>query len=158
VPLFARFYQEVEREHPQGVKKLKFNEAAKRVLNYLATGLIENTQAAIAASGVQSVDDVRRQPRRLAGFSASMAAENAALKKFLIARLYSQPAIVIDRERSVKALAQLFEFYVEHPEAMPKSYAELAERGPKYRVICDYIAGMTDHYLLRLHAELLASK
>jgi dGTPase len=87
-----------------------------------------------------------------------MAAENGALKKFLITRLYSQPAIVVDRERSVDALAQLFDFYVTHPEAMPKTYTELAERGPKYRVICDYIAGMTDHFLLRLHAELLGAK
>src|ERR1700740_740889 len=117
VPLFARFYEQVERSYPHGAEKLKFNEAAKRVLNYLSTGLIENTQAAITASGVKSVEDVRRQPHRLAGFSESMAAENAALKKFLITRLYSQPAIVIDRQRSVDALEQLFNFYVEHPEA-----------------------------------------
>jgi dGTPase len=158
VPLFARFYEEVELSHPHGIEKLKFNEAAKRVLDHLATGLIENTQSVITASGVQSVEDVRREPRRLAGFSTSLAAENAALKKFLLARLYDNPAIVGDRERSVEALAQLFDFYVEHPEAMPKAYAELAQRAPKYRVICDYIAGMTDHYLLRLHAELLGTK
>jgi dGTPase len=158
VPLFARFYQQVECEYPKGIEKLKFNEAARRVLNYLATGLIENTQAVIAAAGVQSVEDIRRQPRRLAGFSAAVATENAALKKFLIARLYSQPAIVADRERSVDALAQLFEYYVAHPDAMPKSYAELAERGPRYRIICDYIAGMTDHYLLRQHADLLGPR
>jgi dGTP triphosphohydrolase len=41
---------------------------------------------------------------------------------------------------------------------MPKTYADLAEYGGKYRVICDYIAGMTDHYMLRLHAELLGAK
>lgn len=158
VPLFAGFYEEVERSHAQGIEKLKFNEAAKRVLNLLATDLIENTRSVVAASGVQSVEDVRQSPRRLAGFSASMAAENAALKKFLIARLYSQPAIVVDRERSVEALAQLFNFYVVHPDAMPKAYTDLAERAPKVRVVCDYIAGMTDHYLLRLHAELLGTK
>ena len=157
VPLFARFYEEVERSHPQGIEKLKFNEAAKRMLNILATDLIENTRSAVAASGAQTVEGVRHAPRRLAGFSASLAAENAALKRFLIARLYSQPAIVVDRERSVEALEQLFNFYAEHPNAMPKAYAELAERGSKHRVICDYIAGMTDHYLLRLHSELLGS-
>ena len=157
VPLFARFYEEVERSHPQGAEKLKFNEAAKRLLDHLATGLIENTRSVVAASGVQSVEDVRRAPRRLAGFSASMAAENAVLKKFLLARLYNNPAIVGDRERSVEALAQLFAYYVEHPAAMPKAYAELAQRAPKYRVVCDYIAGMTDHFLLRQHAELLGA-
>jgi dGTPase len=155
VPLFARFYEEVDRSHPQGLEKLKFNEAAKRVLDYLATGLIDSTRSAVAASGSKSVEEVRSAPRRLAGFSASMAAENAALKKFLGARLYNDPAIVGDRERSVEALAQLFDYYVEHPEAMPKAYAEVAQRGSPYRVVCDYIAGMTDNFLLRQHAELL---
>jgi dGTPase len=158
VPLFARFYEEVERSHPQGLEKLKFNEAAKRVLDYLATGLIDNTRSAVAASGVRSVEDVRHAPRRLAGFSASLASENAVLKKFLLARLYDHPTIVLDRERSVEALAQLFDFYVSHPGTMPKAYAELAQRAPKHRVVCDYIAGMTDHYLIRLHAELLGTK
>ena len=157
VPLFARFYEEVERSHPKGVEKLKFNEAAKRVLDHLATGLIGNTRSAVAASGVQSVEDVRRAQRRLAGFSAPMAAENATLKKFLLARLYNNPAIVGDRERSVEALTQLFDFYIEHPAAMPKAYAELAQREPKYRVVCDYIAGMTDHFLLRQHTELIGT-
>jgi dGTPase len=86
-----------------------------------------------------------------------MATENAALKKFLHVRLYNNSAIVGDRERSVEALAQLFAYYVEHPAAMPKAYAELAQRDPKYRVVCDYIAGMTDHFLLRQHAELLGT-
>jgi dGTPase len=157
VPLFARFYEDVERSHRHGIEKLKFNEAAKRVLDYLATGLIENTRSAVAASGVQSVEDVRHAPRRLAGFSSSVAAENAALKRFLHVRLYNNPAIVGDRERSVEALAELFDFYVEHPGAMPKAYAELGQRAPLYRVVCDYIAGMTDHYLLRLHQELLGA-
>jgi dGTPase len=157
VPLFGRFYEEVERSHPQAIEKLKFNEAAKRVLDHLATGLIENTRSVVAASGVQSVEDVRRAPLRLAGFSASLAAENAVLKKFLFTRLYDNSAIVGDRERSVEALAQLYNFYVEHPDSMPKAYAELAQRSPKHRVVCDYIAGMTDHYLLRLHAELLGT-
>jgi dGTPase len=71
------------------------------------------------------------------------------------ARLYNNPAIVGDRERSVEALAQLFDYYVDHPEAMPKAYADLAQRGSAYRVVCDYIAGMTDNFLLRQHAELV---
>jgi dGTPase len=86
-----------------------------------------------------------------------MAAENATFKKFLHARLYNHPAIVGDRERSVEALGQLFDFYMEHPETMPKAHAELAQHGPKYRVVCDYIAGMTDHFLLRQHSELLGT-
>ena len=129
----------------------------KRVLDHLATDLIENTRAKAASSRVQSVEDIRRAPRRLAGFSAAVAADNAALKRFLVERLYSHSTIVGDRERSVEALGELFEFYMAHPEAMPKGYTELAQHRPRHRVVCDYIAGMTDHYLLRLHAELLGT-
>ena len=157
VPLFAGFYEEIERAHPQGLEKLKFNDAAKRVLDHLATGLIENTRSFVGASGVQSVEDVRREPRRLAGFSEPVAVENAMLKKFLLQHLYEHPTIVGEREGSVEALAHLFEFYMDHPGAMPKTYAELAQRAPKYRVVCDYIAGMTDHFLLRQHGELLGT-
>jgi dGTPase len=127
------------------------------MLDELATDLIENTRAEAAASGANSVEDVRRLARRLAGFSPPVATENAALKKFLLERLYNQPAIVMDRERSVEALGQLFEFYLKHPEAMPKSYAGLAQREPRHRVVCDYIAGMTDHFLLRQHQDLLGA-
>jgi dGTPase len=155
VPLFDRFYEEVERAHPHGREKLKFNEAVKRMLDYLATDLIEHTRAAADASGAQSVDDVRRLQRRLAGFSPQVAGENAALKKFLLEHLYNDPAIVMDRERSVEALGQLFKFYLDRPEAMPASYTELARLNPPHRVVCDYIAGMTDHYLLRQYADQL---
>jgi dGTPase len=79
------------------------------------------------------------------------------LKKFLLERLYNNPAIVEDRERSIEALGELFKFYLDHPEAMPKFYTELAQRSPSYRVVCDYIAGMTDHFLLRQHADKLGT-
>jgi dGTPase len=157
VPLFGRFYKALERSHPHSLEKLKFNETAKRLLDVLATDLIGNTRTAAAASRIRSVEDVRRAPRRLAGFSEAIAAQNAALKKFLLTHLYSDPVIVNDRERSVEALAQLFDHYVNRPEAMPKAYAELAKQAPRHRVVCDYIAGMTDHFLLRQHAELLGS-
>ena len=155
VPLFDTAYSDVDRRYPQGRRKLKFNEALKHVLDVLATDLIENTQRQIEAAGCKSLDDVRHHPRRLVGFSSQLAAENASLKQFLNARLYSHPAIAEDRDRSIAALDTLFRFFFEHPEKMPPSYAEQANSEPRYRVVCDYIAGMTDHFLLRQCQELL---
>jgi dGTPase len=84
-----------------------------------------------------------------------VAKQNASLKSFLLANLYSQPTIAEDRDRSVAALEALFRFFLEHPERMPPQYAEAAGREPRHRVICDYIAGMTDHFLLRQVHEVL---
>jgi dGTPase len=155
VPLVGARYAEIERTHPDGRPKLIFNEALKSVLDYLATDLIENTRRRVGAAGAESVEDVRRHPMRLAGFSKTAGAENAELKKFLFSRLYSLKAIDEDREKSVLALDELFQFYLEHPETMPESYGEQGKAEPLYRVVCDYIAGMTDQYLLRMHAEQL---
>jgi dGTPase len=157
VPLFGDAYAAVDRDYPQGARKLKFNEALKNVLDRLATDLIETTRHAAEASGVETVEDVRRLPRRLAGFSDELAQQNAGLKRFLFARVYSQPAIAEDRDRSVAAVDALFRFFMERPERMPEYYAQQAKQEARHRVVCDYIAGMTDQFLLRQCQEFLGT-
>jgi dGTPase len=157
VGVFARAYDDVERRHPQGPRKLKFNEALKRVLDRFASDLIENTRSQVQASGAQSVEEIRRAPERLASFSSDVAAEDAQLKRYLMTRVYSQPAIAEDRGRSVAALDALFSFFLDNPERLPRHYAEMARRERPHRIICDYIAGMTDHFLLRQCHELFGA-
>jgi dGTPase len=153
-PFFDAAYRDVERRHPNGARKLKFNEALKGVLNRLVTDLIEQTQKEVDASGVRTAEEIRRFPKRLAGFSAEVAGNNASLKSFLNSNVYSLPVIAEERGRSVAALDALFRFFVDQPGRMPRHYAELAQTTPVHRVVCDYIAGMTDHFLLRQCADL----
>ncbi len=157
VPVFDMAYADVERRHRGGLRKLKFNEALKQILDRLATDLIDNTRRQVEASGIKDVEDVRRHAKRLAAFSSDVARQNAGLKQFLNARVYSHPAISEERDRSVAALDALFRFFLDHPDRMPKHYAELAQNEPRHRVVCDYIAGMTDHFLLRQCQELLGA-
>jgi dGTPase len=149
VPMFREAYRDVDRRYPHGARKLKFNEVLKRVLDHLATDLIHNTQQEAESAGVQTVEDIRRHRRRLVGFSSEVAQQNAHLKQFLSLRLYSDPTLSEERERSVRALDALFDLFLERPDRMPPHYAELAEREPRHQVICDYIAGMTDSFVLR---------
>jgi dGTPase len=157
LPPFAEIYDEVDRQHPLGATKLKINETIKRILDRLATDLIENTRAVVLNSGAKDVEDIRRIKKRLAGFGPAAAALDKSLKAFLHRRLYDNPAIVEERERSVEALEQLFHHYMRHPETMPQQYSEQAEREPLHRVVCDYIAGMTDHYLLRQYRAVVVA-
>ena len=155
LPFFTDLYDEVDREHPNGRSKIKIGETIKRLLDYLATDLIEHTRERVSTSGAKDTDDIRRLPQRVAGFSADVAKTNNELKRFLYRRLYDHPAIVEERDRSVNALEQLFRYYLAHPDSLPEYYFELAAREPRHRVVCDYIAGMTDHFLLRQHRELV---
>ena len=153
VPFFNAAYAPVEAAHPGARKKLKFNEALKHVLDLLATDLIESTQRCVLASGIASTEDVRRARKRLAGFGEEAAANNAALKRFLFAHIYNHPAITEDRDRSVKCLEELFAYYLAKPCSMPASYEELVRSEARHIIVCDYIAGMTDQFLLRQHRE-----
>ena len=155
VPVFSAAYEDVDRRFPSGRRKLKFNEALKHVIDRLATNLIENTRARIAASGAQTAEDIRLQTERLAGFSPEVAVESATLKRFLNAQLYSHPTVAEERDQSVAALDTLFRFFMDQPERMPQNYARMAQEQPRHRVVCDYIAGMTDHFLLRQSRQLL---
>lgn len=156
-PLFDEIYREVDRRHPEGRPKLKFNEALKRVVDCLVTDLIENTRKQLEGAEISSVEDVRKHAKRLAGFTTEVGDQNACLKRFLNAQLYANPAIVKDRRGPVSALGQLFTFFLEQPERMPKYYAEEAKHELPHRVVCDYIAGMTDDFLLRQHREHLGA-
>jgi dGTPase len=158
VPLFARAWDAVDRTHPDGATKLKFNEALKHIFDYLATDLIGATRTQVATSGVTTVEDVRRHPARLASFSPAVREENAALKRFLSSRIYSNEAIAEDRDHSAEALDALLQFLLDNPERMPRQYAALAQTGERARVVCDYIAGMTDQFLLRQCDELLPGR
>lgn len=150
---FGEIYSQVDAAHPGVREKLKFNETLKRVLDSLATDLIESTQQRVVASGASSTEDIRRAPERLAGFSSAAAAHNAALKRFLLKHIYNHPAITEDRDRSVRCLEKLFAYYLATQGSMPASYEELAETEARHVIVCDYIAGMTDHFLLRQHHE-----
>jgi dGTPase len=155
VPVFRDAYQDVDRRYPHSPGKLKFNEALKRVLDHLATDLIENTRHQTDAAGIRTIEDIRQHRERLAGFSPEVRQQNASLKQFLSRRLYSDPTISEERDRSARALDALFDLFLAHPERMPPYYAELAQRAPRHRIVCDYIAGMTDHFLLRQCQEFL---
>ena len=156
VPLFERFYRPIERKFPNALEKLRFNEALKRVMNALVTDLIEATRRLLRKGRIRSVAQARAHRSRLVGPSAALAAEGRRLKDFLYRNLYSNRAISAERKHIIKSVAGLFQVFLEHPRSLPASYFAKTQREPVHRVVCDYIAGMTDNYLLdqyRKHLE-----
>lgn len=155
---FARFHDEIEQQHPDALEKLKFNEALKRMFNRFVTDLIENTRRSVLASGVKTLDDVRNCSERLTAFSDEVEAERRETKEFLYQNLYYSKRLKPEKERAEEIVSELFEYWLAHPEALPQSYREKAEGEPLARIVCDYIAGMTDHFVLDCHRKLCVRK
>ena len=156
VPVFERCYREVERLYPDTIEKLKFNEALKRVFDRLVSDLICETATRVERSGARSVEEVRSQPHRLAFFSSGVDGERRQLKDFLYRTLYFSPALQPEKEDAERVIKELFEFWMQHPESLPASYQE--KREPLARVVCDYIAGMTDTYIIEQYERYLGGK
>jgi len=148
VRLFDSLYRRVDRKYPAAREKLKFNEALKGVLNILVTDLIESTRARLAKAGVKSVAGVRAHPKRLVGLGPRRARDDRELKEFLNANLYSNRRVGSERQVIVRCVRRLFGYYLDRPRRLPPFYVAQSRQEPLHRVVCDYIAGMTDNYLL----------
>jgi len=158
VPVFGQIYEKIEAAHPQGARKLKFNEALRHVLDSLVTDVLRNTEQQISAAKVRSTEDVRHVHGRLVSLSDTGRAQNSGLKNFLFRHVYNHPLITEDSERSVRCLEELFVYYFEQAGSMPEAHERMTRDIPRHVVVCDYIAGMTDQFLLRQHQEHFASQ
>src|SRR5208282_5848556 len=88
LPVFERFFHQVEQTYPNVAEKLKFNETLKGVFNHLASDLITNTQVQLKQTGIETVEDVRSHTQRIAGFSHEVEADRKQIKDFLYENLY----------------------------------------------------------------------
>jgi dGTPase len=151
VPVFDGFFQEVEQIYPHAPDKLKFNESLKRVLNRFVDDLIKNTQRRLNEFNIRTLDDIRAHPERIAAFSPEVEAERKQNKDFLYENLYYTSSLADEKEDAERVVRDLFAFWMKHPHELPRSYREKAVVDSLPRVICDYIAGMTDHFIFEQH-------
>jgi dGTPase len=157
VPFFGEIYLKVQAAHAHARTQLKFNDGLRQVVDLLVSDLITNTERLVEQAGVRSVEDMRRAPDRLGRFSDAGRQQNAQLKQFLFSHVYNHPMITEDCERSIHCLEELFAFYLKQPRSMPDSFEDMTRRYPRHIMVCDYIAGMTDQFLLRQYHEHLGS-
>jgi dGTPase len=153
VPIFESFYRKVTQIYPEAPEKLRFNETLKRILNRLVDDLIKTTQKRLQEAKIETVDDVRHHPARLAAFSPAVDAERKQNKDFLYENLYYSPSLADEKDDAERVVSELFSFWMSHPESLPHNYQDKAKEEGLPRVICDYIAGMTDHFIFEQYEK-----
>jgi dGTPase len=158
VPVFERYYVEAEAKYPDVPEKLKFNEALKQVLNRFVTDLIETTARRVQEAGITSLDELRHCPNRLAGFSPEVEEERREAKSFLYEALYNCKPLEPEKRKAENVVTEVFNYLLAHPEALPHGFQDRVPNEKLGRVVCDYIAGMTDHYAEDLRKKLMTGK
>jgi dGTPase len=153
VRIFDESLRAAEHEFPAAAKNLLSNEALKRMLNSLVGDLIRETARRVNAGGVVTLQDVRRSPHRLVAFSPQMEELRREAKQHLYATLYSRDELQRDLQEAAMVVRNLFVCWVNDPSLLPvANQSQIADHGAP-RVVADYIAGMTDNYILLQYAE-----
>ena len=156
VPALQSIFETVETQYPGATEREQFNEALRSLVNLLVSGLIEGTAAAASASGARNCEDVRRHTGRIAAFTDGARETAASLKQFLRGSLYCSPVLEEDRKYSTQRMARMFEYLVDHPEDLPEGLRKQAESIPVHRIVCDYLASMTDSYFHCIFDEMFS--
>ena len=161
VRLFRRQYDSVVGQYPNLGERRLVHEVVRRMINYIATDLIQTTQSNLEAARPQSIDDVRAHPMPLAALSAAGNVEHVELMMFLREHLYRHYKVLRMTSKARRVLKALFDSFFGDVSLMPPEHRDIAvtaekERGPegRARAVADYIAGMTDRFAILEHRRL----
>jgi len=148
VELWQEVYSAVCAKYPSIDDERKKYQTISALIGLFINDLTATTLATIAEVNVRTLDDMRRVNRPVVSLSPELARKNRALKRFLLENLYRHYKVERMRVKAERYLSNLFEAYVKHPTLLPLKYLKKMEVMGRERVICDYIAGMTDRFAL----------
>ncbi len=148
VELWGRTWERVGRKFPGIDGKRQARQTISHLIGYLIEDLVTTTRENLECSTIVSTAQVRDHAKPLIQLSEEVADLNRSLKKFLHARLYRHYKVERMRLKAQMFLTRLFECYLENPTLLPQSCQERYDQYGRERVICDFIAGMTDRYAL----------
>jgi dGTPase len=155
VPQYREIYDAVSARYPGASGRERFHESLRRLIDALVSGLVEGTLAEADRAGVAGTDEVRRHPTRIAAFTKEAAETSRTLKTYLFTRMYSTPELAQDRRQSTTRIGELFQLFLKCPERLPQPYYQQTLTEPVHRVVCGYIAGMTDAFFRRTYETML---
>ena len=148
VRVWALAARAVKKEHGNLPDECRRYFTIRTIIDLQIRDVVETSEQLIKAAGVQSADDVRRFPKPLIQYSPERRKLNLELRKYLYKNLYYNPVVHQPNLRAVKMLGQLFNYYLKHPKEIGDSSRRRLKKIGLHRAVCDYLAGMTDRYVM----------
>ncbi len=142
-----------------GESSTRFNDMIRHkfirwLVNEFVSDFVRTTDANLRELNIRSVADVRAQDGPLGGFSEELEIRKRPLQDFLMENFYRNYRVVRMASKAELVIRSLFEAYLKEPRILPKSVRSKMEQEEPARVVCDYIAGMTDRFALDEYARL----
>ncbi len=129
-------------------------QAVRILINSQVTDALEFTATKLQELKIDSADGARNKTRPVISFSPEMQKKNRALKEFLFKNMYLHYRVVRMSEKAERFIQKLFNAYLDRPGQLPPATQKKFQTESPHRVICDYIAGMTDRFALGEYKKL----
>lgn len=159
LPLVGDIFRSVQDDYPALEHKKVVYEAVRRLIGHWIDDLTAETRRRVKKYKPKSAADVRAMPVALVSFSDELERDQRALRAFLYERMYKHYKVNRMRSQAKRILSELFALFMAEPETLPDLWRRDAEQAPsvrKARLVCDYLAGMTDNYAIELHRRLFS--
>ncbi|MDE3237593.1 MAG: deoxyguanosinetriphosphate triphosphohydrolase [Paracoccaceae bacterium] len=159
MPLTGPAFAEVDRLYPGLEKMRRRHEALRRVFGVMVEDVIAVARTRLEAAQPKSVEEIRAMGTPIIRFSKPLFQELKAIKSFLFQRMYRAPSVMAERAKVTQVVQELFPLFQRRPDLLPPEWqrdvAGARDEVALARVICDYVAGMTDRFALQEHARLI---
>ena len=161
LPLVGPCFAEVDEKYPNLDLRRRRNEALRRFFGVMVEDVLGVTRDNLLDLDPQSAQDIRMAGRPMAQFSSDLWADLKQVRTFLFTRMYRAPSVVAMRKDVSAKVRGLFPYFMEKPYLLPMEwqveFAHSPDEQTIARVVCDYIAGMTDRFALQQYEQLLNS-
>jgi dGTPase len=154
VRVWAHAAKLVKKEHGKLPDESRRYFTIRTIIDMQIRDVVTNSERLIQRAGVKSADDVRRSARALVQHTPERRALNRELRRYLYKNLYYNPVVHQPNRRAVKMLGELFKYCLAHPETIGDSARKRIKQTGLHRAVCDYLAGMTDPYVLHEHRRI----
>ncbi|MBL7069483.1 MAG: deoxyguanosinetriphosphate triphosphohydrolase [Candidatus Omnitrophica bacterium] len=148
IGLWRDIYDKIKAGSPNASEEMLVFQAVRKLINRQVMDLLDETEKRINKYKIMDCRQVRKFPERIVKFSKSMNRERKPMKDFLMKNLYNHYRVIRMHDKARRFIQDLFKTYISRPEQLAPSTRSRLKKEGKYRVICDYIAGMTDRYAL----------
>ena len=154
VPLWKEVSDEIKKQHSALTDDIRKYQIIKTLIDHQVSDIISATASRLNEHRIDSVEKVRRHSGKLVGFSLKVLEQRKPLREFLSQYLYHHYRVIRMSDKAVRFIRELFGVYIGKPEQLPNTSRNRLKNEDPYRVVCDYIAGMTDRYALDEYKKL----
>ncbi len=148
IPLWEKPHRAVLKEIPSLAQSLLTKRIIRSLIDMQITNLVTTSEKTLAEKRIRTTEDVRHCSDRLIVFDGGMIEDRKILKNFLMKNLYRHYRVVRMSDKARRFVEGLFQVYLQDPDQLPPNFSSRVRQEGPYRVICDYVAGMTDRFAL----------